>query len=91
MVGDSAAEGEYRAALATLAGGTRLDSAALPSIVAHFAKELQSRGKIAEADAMLRRTLAWLPPGADSASAVMQALQAELRDPPPIQHAPAAH
>lgn len=89
--GESAAEGEYRAALATLAGGTRLDSAALPSIAAHFAKELRTRGKIDEADAMLRRTLAWLPPGADSASAVKQALQAELRDASPIQHASPAH
>ncbi|MDQ2929677.1 MAG: serine/threonine protein kinase [Gemmatimonadota bacterium] len=89
--GDSAAESEYRAALATLAGGTRVDSAALPSIVAHFAQELQARGKIAEAEASLRQTLAWLPPSADSASAAVLSLRAERRDSPPIQHASAAH
>lgn len=89
--GDSAAEGEYRAALAVLAGGTRIDSAALPGIVAHFAQELEARGKIVEADAMLQRTLAWLPPGADSSSAVVQSLRAELHDAPRNQHASAAH
>ncbi|MEO8881048.1 MAG: serine/threonine-protein kinase [Gemmatimonadaceae bacterium] len=78
--GDSAAESEYRAALATLNGGTRIDSAALPAIVARFAKLLEARGRSAEAQTMIRRTLAWLPPGADSTAAVVRSLRNEMRE-----------
>jgi serine/threonine protein kinase len=77
--GDTTAESEFREALAALKGGTRIDSAALPGIVAHFSALLAGRGKGAEADAMLRGTLAWLPAGPDSSDAIVATLRKQLR------------
>jgi serine/threonine protein kinase len=76
---DTTAESEFRASLAALSAGTRIDSAALPGIVARFGELLATRGKGAEAQAMLKRTLAWLPAGADSSAAIVTTLRRELR------------
>ncbi len=84
---DTTPEAEFRASLAALNTGTRIDSAALPGIVARFGELLASRGKGAEAQAMLKRTLAWLPAGADSSAAIVTTLRRELRG---VQGVPSA-
>jgi len=88
--GDTAAETEFREALAALKAGTRIDSAALPGIVAHFSALLAVRGKGAEADTMLRRTLAWLPAGVDSSEAIVATLRRELRSVQAAERTPPA-
>ena len=65
------------------------DSAALPDIVAHYARVLESRRRVDEAAVLIRSTLLWLPPAADSSTAVVAALRDELRRARPGERAPA--
>ena len=76
---DSVAEEKFREALELLKSGTRIDSAALPGIVARYATALRARGKMAEAAALLRRTIAWIPAGADTSSVAVVELRNALQ------------
>jgi hypothetical protein len=77
--GDSgAADSAYRAALVTLAPGTRVDSAVYPDIVVRYAALLIARGSAAAAESQLKRALAFVPRDADPSARVVGELQAEL-------------
>jgi serine/threonine-protein kinase len=76
---DSAgAESGFRDALAALAHGTRVDSAAFPGIVLRYGAFLTARRQAADAEVMLRTAIAWLPASTDSAAVAVAQLQGEL-------------
>ncbi len=74
----SGADSLYRAALAALAGGTRVDSAAYPAIVAEYCAFLVSHGRAQTAQAELRPALAFIPASADSGTLVRARLRTQL-------------
>ena len=77
--GDSAgAEGQFREACAALNGGTRMDSAAYPAMVARCAAFLTGHAEARAAEPMLRGALLFLPAGADSTAVLVGKLWREL-------------
>ncbi len=74
----SGADSLYRAALAALAGGTRVDSAAYPAIVAEYGAFLVAHGETRVAEAELRPALAFIPASADSGTFVRALLRTQL-------------
>jgi tetratricopeptide (TPR) repeat protein len=69
---------EFRAALAALEGGTRLDSAAYPRVVARYGDDLLRRGEGEAAEPLLRSALRFLPGEADSSAVIVAELEGEL-------------
>jgi hypothetical protein len=72
------ADSMYRAALATLAGGTRVDSMAYPAIVASYGAFLIAHGNAAAAEPLVRRAIAFIPATADPNTRVLAALRAQV-------------